>query len=283
MLKPFKLVPPLWVFILTLVAAIPAAADQPGLNVDPFGGFPILAGIGTPLCSFDNSCGEVFFKRMIVPGGVPSTKSGAGTSPRGAIYIGGKWGKSLDPASGESPPELPNCSTVKVVAGNARWFKMDTWKDRRIRIWLDDELDGSSQPSGSSVWSAADQYVLGTAPGNPWQINLFGDMQGPNSVGGFVMAIFGPENLRPNEMFKPPNATILTHDWDNGGLTSNGSSKNAVSYAPSSATVGYGSINPNISDHLLSYESRFDGWVYVLVYNQMIWDGFASVCSQRIK
>jgi hypothetical protein len=125
--------------------------------------------------------------------------------------------------------------------------------------------------------------VEGTSPNSGWHINLYGDMQGPNSLGGFIMAIFGPENLKPNEAFKPPNATILTHDSDTGGLTSNGSSRNAFSYAPSSGTVSYGNINPNIPNHLLSYEGRFDGWLFVLVYNQMIWDGFASICSQRIK
>ncbi len=281
MFKSLKRAVPLWVFVLTFVITAPVAADQPGLNEDPFGGLPVFAGIETPLCSVDNACREVF-TNIIMPGGVPSTKSGDGTSPRGAIYIGGKWGTTLDPASGESPPELPNCATVKIIAGNARWFKLDTWRDRRIRIWLDDELDGASQPSGAAVRGAADKYMMGSAPDDVRQSNLFGDRQGPNSIEGFVMAIFGPESLRPNDMFKPPNATILTHDLDNDVLASNGSSKNAVSYADSSDIVGYGSVNPHMPNHLLLYEGHFDGWVYVLVYNQMIWDGFASVCSQRI-
>jgi hypothetical protein len=259
------------------VFASPAIADQPGTNEDPFGGYPILGidpggmGIvarfglspwGTPL-----------------PGGLASRNSGDGTSPRRAIYIGGIWGQSI----GDSPVELANCATLKIPPGNFRWFKLDTWRDRRLRIWLDDELNGATQATGSSVFGAADQYMLGTAPGDAWQTNVLDkSQQTENFINGFVMAVYDPDNLRPMWSFNPPNAAILSVNTDGRGKLLTGPDNVSVKDATGAGIEGYASHNPGEPLHLLWYEGQFEGWVFVSVYNQMIWEDTASVCSQRL-
>jgi hypothetical protein len=113
----------------------------------------------------------------LLPGGTPSTRSGDGTSPRKAIYIGGTWREGLRPTEAE----MPTCATIKSPAGTSRWFKADTWKDRQLIVWLDDELNDATRPSGSAVFGAADDYMKGTASGGFWQKNAYFD--GANSVG----------------------------------------------------------------------------------------------------
>lgn len=264
------------IFIAFLIGA-PASAGQPGANEDPFGGFPIfhfdpeggfgiaakfgLSPSGTPL-----------------PGGVPSRNSGNGTSPRKAVYIGGIWGDS----GGEDPIELSNCATLTIPAGNYRWFKLDTWGDRRVRIWLDDELFGATKPSGSAVWGAADQYMVGTAPGDAWQKYALDRTQNRNMENGFVLAVYGPGNLGPMWAFDPPNAAILSVDTNSKSELLSGPDNISIKDATGAGINGYGSFNPSEPSHLLWYEGRFDGWVFVSVYNQMIWDGTASACSQHI-
>ena len=284
-MKFFKVFVPVLVFISIFAVAMPVAADPPGLNEDPFGGMAIFEKVRIPLCAEPKDCGEIFVdSTTIMQGGVPSKKSGDGTTPRRAIYIGGIWGgPSMDPASGENPPELPNCATVKIPEGSARWFKLDTWGDRRVRIWLDDELDRTTKPSGSAVFGSAKAYMLGAAPGSERQRNAIDWGEGPNFLEGFVMEIFGPDNLKPNYAFNPPNATILTLDTNSYGILKDGANDLSLADIAGAGSSGYGSYNPNIPNHLLWYEGRFDGWVYVFVYNQMIWDGFASVCSQRTR
>jgi hypothetical protein len=259
--------------------ALPAAADQPGTNEDPFGGLPITgavpdaggrAGIVAKFGLCPWGCP--------LPGGFPSKNSGDGASPRKAIYIGGIWaGISWDPV------ELRNCATVKIPAGSARWFKLDTWKDRRVRIWLDDEESSATQASGSAVFGAADMYMWGTAPGDAWQKNALDGSQVENFLEGFVMAVYDPDNLRPNFAFAPPNAAILTLNADERGFLQRGPDNLSLKEITGAGIHGYGSYNPGMPNHLLWYEGQFDGWVYVRVSNQMIWDGVASVCSQRVR
>ena len=203
----------LLVFVTMLAVTNPVAADQPGTNEDPFGGHPITGALGP-------EAGEGIVAKFGLspfgyawPGGVPSNKSGDGTTPRRAINIGGIWG-----GRGDIPLELSNCATLKIPAGAGRWFKLDTWSDRRVRIWLDDELDGATKPSGSSVWGAADQYMLGTAPDSAWQKNALSGSQSANFLEGFVMAIYDPDNLKPMWFFSPPNAAILSVNTDSAGL-----------------------------------------------------------------
>lgn len=126
--------------------------------------------------------------------------------------------------------------------------------------------------------------MLGTAPGDGWQMNaLRGSVpQAPNFLEGFVMAIYDPDNLKPMWWFQPPNAALLSVNTDERGLLVPGPDNISVADATGAGIDGYGNYNPNVTNHLLWYEGRFRGWVFVMVYNQMIWDGSASVCSQRI-
>ncbi len=261
--------------VAVLMIATPALANQPGTNEDPFGGFPILGtvpgGIGIVAKFGLSPWGTP------LPGGVPSRNSGDGTSPRKAIYIGGIWGES----AGENPTELANCATLKIAPSNYRWFKLDTWSDRRVRIWLDDELEGATQATGSSVFGAANQYMLGTAPGDGWQKNAIDRTQAENFLNGFVLAVYDPDNLKPMWAFDAPNAAILSVNTDSSGELLRGPDNVSVKDATGAGIDGYASYNPGEPRHLLWYEGRFDGWVFVSVYNQMIWEGTTSVCSQR--
>jgi hypothetical protein len=282
-------------FLITLcIVAIPVSADLPGANEDPFGGYPITGTIPN---------GEGIVAKFglspfgyALPGGVPSFQSGDGTTPRRAINISGLWaGPSLkfpglaasespEPVTLEPVQELPNCATLKIPAGKARWFKLETYHDRRVQIWLDDEKEGATRASGFSTFGAADRYMFGTAPGDGWQINALRNSapQTPNFLEGFVMAIYGPDNLKPMWAFQPPNAAILSVDTDGRGLLLSGPDGISIAEATGAGIHGYGSYNPHVTNHLLWYEGRFGGWVFVMVYNQMIWDGIASVCSQRV-
>lgn len=281
-MKSLKILIPLFVLCALVVLVVPAIADQPGNNEDPFGGLPIIGEIRVPICR-DNSCiGEKSTgKTFIAEGGVPSRASGNGTSPRRAINISGIWGTQR--ANDELPPEFPNCSTLRIPTGQYRWFKLEAYGDRRTRIWLDDELDGATLPSGAARFGAADRYMLGTAPGDAWNKNALngnGD-QSENFLEGFVMAIYDPDNLRPNYAFEPPNAALLSVNVDGRGALLNGPDNLSVKDVTGAGIHGFGSYNAAEPSHLLWYEGTWSGWVFVMVYNQMIWDGTMTVCSQR--
>ena len=269
-----KTIPALCVLVALLVIVVPVSADPPGKNQDPFGGFPITGIVHD---------GEGAVARFgltpwggALPGGNPSTQSGNGSSPRKAIYIGGE---GQDPETGERSSDFPNCGTVRIPAGSTRWFKLDTAADSLVKIWLDDELDDEEEPSGQATFGAAYQYMLGTTPGSAWQVNVFKDGVRSNFLHGFVMAILGPGNLKPNNTFNPPNAAILTLDVDKAGILKRGQDNRSLAEITGAGISSYGDFNRNEPSHLLWYQGHFDGWVYVMVYNQMIWDGTASVCS----
>jgi len=294
-----------------------------------------------------------------LPGGIPSSMSGDGSAPRKAIYIGGAWADpSVDPASAtvagkymgsqllptrggnEDPIELPACATTKITAGGSKWYKLDTWfRVRRgtvngtgsaddyqkvqTQIWVDDELDGATQPSGSAVFGAANRYNWGTQDNDGWTVNYSGNRgdMNPEDIQGFFMAVYGPDVLQPNYAFSPPNAWLFTLNVSGSGSLSR--TCTAAAYAgencitgataggysapagvsastphtnitsesyylgnPQAATAAnavtvYGNFNPRQPNHLLWVEGTWDGWVFVRVINQMIWDGTATVCSYR--
>lgn len=290
-----KLIFALLIVAALLVVVMPAAAQGPapvmiqtrdrgpkpiyvvkaGTNEDPFGGLPIQTSSGLGAASIFGTGGPGVF---LIPGGVPSNKSGDGTTPRKSIYIGGAWDKDGG--------ELPTCATVKIPAGSSRWFKMDTWKDFQLQVWVDDELNDATTPSGSAVFGAGDYYMLGLAPGSAWAVNAAsskGAIPEDGWVGpyteGFVMAILDPDNMRPNYAFPPPNATLYTTNGDRD--------KNNLSTADilgSQSIHGYGQYNWAQPSHLLWYDgNNWAGWVHAKVTNQMIWDGTVSVCSYRAK
>lgn len=274
----------LFIFVLVLYfSAQPLAADSPGTNEDPFGGHPIFGtmsdGVGVAARFGLAPLGYA------LPGGVPSFNSGDGTTPRKAINISGIWaGSTPDPLMATPPRELPNCATVVIPAGTARWFKLQTYHDRRTQIWLDDEPNGVTSASGFAHFGAADRYMLGTAPGDGWQVNALRSArpQTPNFLQGFILAIYDPDNLKPFWAFRPPNAAILSVDTDARGLLLAGPAGISIEQATGAGIHGFANHNPNVPQHLLWYEGRFHGWVFAMAYNQMIWDGFVSVCSQRV-
>jgi hypothetical protein len=285
-MKFTKWLVPLAVVIVLLAIALPAAAQGPvtqvvtykgpvvvvtaGTNEDPFGGFPKTS--------------RKFSDTGLLPGGTPSNRSGDGSSPRKAIYIGGTWREGLRPTEAE----MPTCATVKTPAGTSKWFKADTWKDRQLIVWLDDELNDATRPSGSAVFGAADDYMKGTASGGLWQRNAYFDSA--NSTGwkgahpsaeGYVMAIYDPDSLNPNRNFEPPNAAILTLSVSGSGSLRRSLGNVSLSGIVGTVPHGFGQYNFGEPRHLLWYDGHFDGWVYIRVYNQMVWDGVVSVCSYR--
>ncbi len=313
-----KLVFALILVAALLVVAMPALAQGPrplwvvkaGTNEDPFGGLPIGYGQGP---QGEGSVAMFGLSPLVraLPGGVPSNKSGDGTSPRKSIYIGGAWAErsavSMRTDIAETfgntknlAVEIPTCATLKIPSGVSRWFKMDTWKDKKLQVWLDDEKNDATAPSGSAVWGASNSYMWGTAPGDGWQA-VGWDTPGQTSykylsgpfLEGFVMAILDPNNLRPNYAYAAPNAALYTVNVNSGasprvgtqGMNQQtmwqGDLKSVSAIIGETNTHGYGQFNPNQPSHLLFYEGRFDGWVHARIYNNMIWDGVATVCSYR--
>ena len=313
-MKYMKVIVPLLVVVAMLVVVLPAGAQGPvkvatsdgvkaifvrtaGTNEDPFGGHPI--GYGQALPSAGMARFGISPFREALPGGVPSSASGDGTSARKAVYVGGAWVADSRAQSPREPQiELPSCATLKSPAGTSRWFKMDTWKDKKLQIWLDDELNTATAPSGSAVFGAADAYMWGIAPGDAWSVNYW-DTPGVTSsmyltgpwLEGWVMAIYDPDNMKPNYAFAAPNAWLYTVAYSGGGSPRRsgqgvpGGSDNGRGVSVFGGGAGgihtYAQYNPNQPSHLLWSEGGYDGWVHARVFNQMIWDGVVTVCSYR--
>jgi len=254
----------------------------------------------------------------LLPGGIPSNASGDGSTWNKAIYIGGAWADNsvnprtrhlwdpntmVDPHiqgrySNENPYEIPGCATFKVPAGQNIAVKFDTWsKDSQgnriqTQVWLDDELDGAKKFSGSATFGAANKWFLGTSNyGDGWSVNYTtprGNQQDANKIQGYVMKI-APSALEPNMAYPPPNALALIGECTSA-VYAGQSCVQAPSGGPSnpagasSSYWGYQALanfNPNQPSHLLWAEGNWDGWVYLQIRNQMIWDGTVTVCSFR--
>jgi len=311
-MKLMKWLVPLAVVIVLMAIALPAAAQGPytpgpnvhvrtyngplyivnaGTNEDPFGGLPIPGSGGMPgALGAPGNFGQYPWNSAL-PGGVPSDKSGDGSTPRKAINISGPW--SVLYTTGEQPWELPACTTVKIPAATSKWFKAATWKDRQLIYWVDDELNDATKPSGVAVFGAANAYMYGTAPKDAWSVNEAEPKDTPNSqtsigvisgpfLEGFAMMVYAPTALSPNNNFGPPNGAILTLSVSGSGSLrrsqGNVSLSNIVGH---SVPDGFGLFNIGEPNHLLWFDGRYDGWTFARVYNQMIWDGTASVCSYR--
>jgi hypothetical protein len=127
------------------------------------------------------------------------------------------------------------------------------------------------------------------------------------------MQVYDPDVLQPNYAFPAPNAWIFTLDVSGAGslrrsctaaayagqpcvpASKGGPSSNAgvsigvtgyYNFLPDGTWVGsgvkgYGVFNKFQPSHLLWYEGSWDGWVFLRVGNQMLWDGTATVCSYR--
>ena len=185
-------------------------------------------------------------------GGPPSKTSGNGSTTWGAIYIGDN-----------------GCWTGKLAAGSAMWFKADSWAGKKFQVWLDEELAGATKPSGSSVWGAANAYFWGTVPGDQWQPNsIANNPMDANMLEGYALKLYDPDNLQPNFYWPTPNMGLLT--------TKSGSGPGF-----SASHTSWANFNPDQPSHLLWNENKWVGWVYMKVYNQMIWDGTFSICTYR--
>lgn len=316
-MKYLKVLVPVLVVVAMLVIALPAGAQGPvkiatgegmksvfvraaGTNEDPFGGLPINTSSGLGAASKFGMGGPGVFA---APGGKPSDKSGDGTSPRKAIFIGGAW--AMGPAVGgnvgyraanENPEELPSCATVKSPAGVSRWFKMDTWQNKKLQIWLDDELNTATAPSGSAVFGAGDNWMVGLNQQSAWAVNgwdwVIGAPANPYYADGWVLAVYDPTNMQPNFAYEAPNATLYTTAVSGSGslrrsgqgapLADSGRGVSTSGIIGGIGSVhGYATYNKNQPSHLLWWEGVMDGWVHTRVYNQMIWDGVVTVCSYR--
>lgn len=290
-----KLLFVLFVVAITVAAVSPAAAQGPrpvnvvtaGTHEDPFGGNPIIGGIGLE--------GVARYATQILPGGVPSTRSGDGTAPRKAIYIASVWNPAVrvrtdigeTPGTAVSENEIPSCATVTIPGGQSRWFKMDTWKTKKLQVWVDDELDGATRPSGRAVFGAAWNYMWGSQPGDSWQARAVWGANPHNEAErhGFFGIIYTPLMMTPHTEFAPPNAYLYTATATaTGGVfrifqAGNPRGLSALSRGPGSFhLMEYVRAQPS---HLLWYEGVLDGWVHLRVLNQMIWNGTITACSYR--
>ena len=149
------------------------------------------------------------------------------------------------------------CSTsTKFAAGSALWFKADTWRDYNLQVWLDDDPQ----------WGAALKYF----ENNPAPQT---SDQSPNLLHGFWLRVYDPDSLFANYAYDDQAHRMDLLTTDNGIRPD------------STEVVWHGMANNNkfVTDHLLWYEGHFNGWVYLKVYNKMIWDNNAIVCTRRVK
>ena len=147
------------------------------------------------------------------------------------------------------------CSpSVLIPARSARWFKADAWDDYKLQVWLDDD----------PLWGAAFKYF------ENYPDPVTSD-QSENKLHGYWLRVYAPDSLNPNYAYgdQDHRADLLT---TRDGIRSDGSE---VTW------VGYANNNKFVTDHLLWYEARFKGWVYLRVENKMQWDGKAVVCTHR--
>lgn len=148
------------------------------------------------------------------------------------------------------------CSpSITFPAHSSRWFKADSSDDYKLQVWLDDD----------PLWGAAYKYF----ENNPDPAT---SDQSANLLNGFWLRVYAPDTLNPNYAYPDPDhrADLLT---TRDGIRSDGTE---VTW------VGYANHNQFVSDHLLWYEARFKGWVYMRVENKMQWDGKAIVCTARV-
>jgi len=244
-MKYLKFLVPLAMLVLLLTLAVPAFAD------DPFGAT------------------------------IPSKTSGNGSTTWAAKYIGDN-----------------GCFTGKLPAGSAMWFKGDAWIDKPQLIWLDDELPNATKPSGWSVLGVPLQYEKGSAPDSAKRQGALGFYY-DNFMQGFAFQVWAPpDDLQPNFAYPGPNnGWILT---DAQGMPNPGSCGQTQIGGPSGGCpVGWGAWNKPFASgarnplnaymnsggtpptHLLWYRGDWAGWYYVKVYNQMLIDGWFTICTLR--
>lgn len=140
---------------------------------------------------------------------------------------------------------------VSFPAGSSRWFKVETGEDYKLQIWLDD----------SPLWGAALNYFENSP--HPATSD-----QSPNKINGYWLRVYAPDALNTNYFWgdEEHRMDLLTTD---DGIRPDGSEV---------PWVGMANFNKFVANHLLWYEARFNGWVYLRVQNQMQWNDNAVVC-----
>lgn len=278
-MKYMKFIVPLAIVILMLMIALPVAAD------DPFGG-------------------------------PPSRTSGNGATTWAAIYLSGYTGGVRDAMGYQA---APGCSTTPFAAGSSKWFKFDTHKSYDAEIYVDDEpkygaaLDyfgfggqfHTGEPS-KTLGNDNDPRAGGQQP-IPFRVGWKPDgTQEPGNIQGFGATVYGSNNLQPDFYWPTPNNMLLTTrdgsrarvsdtegsygGFNRGGFSTatfrgQGSSSWDAAYAASTNTRlrHYAIKMADGNTHLLSGNTRDDGWVYIRVSNSMIWDNSAKVCVNLLR
>jgi hypothetical protein len=271
-MKYMKLIVPLAIVVLMLMIALPAAAD------DPFGG-------------------------------PPSRTSGNGATTWAAVYLTG-----YNSGVNSNGYYTPSCNKSTFAAGSSKWFKYDTHKSYDVQVYVDDDpkfgaaLDyfgfGASAYTGEpgkTLGNDDDPLAGGQAP-TPFSVGWKPDgTQEPANLQGFSGLIYGSWYLRQMDYYWPtPNNLLLTTragsrarvsdtEGSYGGYNRGGASVNTIKVTGNPNTPDQTSLrhyNIKMADgqtHLLSAQTRDDGWNYVRVGNNMIWDNDANVCVTFIR
>lgn len=259
-MKYLKLIVPLAIVVLMLMIALPAAAD------DPFGG-------------------------------PPSRTSGNGASTWAAVYIAN------------------TCSAKQSLpAGGAMWFKYDTVKSVDTETYVDDvpkfgaaynyfnkvtpKYGNSNGGDGNDIRLGIRQYPPTWATKEQAQADYWGNNDAAFDH-GFAARLYDPANIKNMDYYWPtPNNALLTTrngsrarvadtvgsygGWNRGGAS-------MLTIGVYGEGGGYSMLyhyDIKMADgqtHLLSARNHQDGWVYMRVYNAMIWDNDMMACTNYIR
>jgi hypothetical protein len=253
-------------------------------------------------------------------GGPPGKASGDGLTTWGAIYIGGTLDNKCDGryknpdtfssqtgvvASKESDCYLNNWSpTLTIPAMSSRWFKFDTVKSRDVEVYVDDVPRwGAAYNYFSPTCNRAnrdcvdnlERIGIDTSEIGKQSIamqNVQSNPQDRHMVGnGFAARVYGTDSINQNDYFWPtPNNALLT--TRNGWRPSVGDTQgNWGGY--NQGAIDIGSMGPGIwldpggtakwgdgNTHLLVGKYHLDGWVYIQVINNMIWDNGMQISTR---
>jgi len=267
-MKYMKLIVPLAIVVLLLMIALPAAAD------DPFGG-------------------------------PPSRTSGNGATTWAAVYVSG-YASTLVNSSGYYTPA---CNKSTFAAGSSKWFKFDSHKTYDNEVYVDDDPKFGAALDyfgyGAQAYTQEPNKTLGNDddPGGggqqptPFSVGLKPDgTQEPENLQGFGARIWGSDYIRWMDYYwpTPNNALLTTRAGSRARVSSTESTRGGFVRGGASMATVFEQGTPNAPEffwlrhynikmldgqtHLLSYRFTDDGWNYMQVGNNMIWDNDANVC-----
>jgi len=255
-----KFIVPLAIVAVMLMVAIPAAAD------DPFGG-------------------------------PPSRTSGNGATTWAAVYIKG------------------TCSAASTLAsGSTRWFKWDATKEYDQEVYVDDvpkwgaaynyfdqvdpKIGNSDGGNGNDIRLGIRQYPPTYQTKEQAQTDYYGDTSRALDH-GFYARLYDPSNINNMDYYwpTPNNALLTTRTGSRARVADTEGAYNGYNRGGASMlTIGvYGEGNgysalrhydikmADGNTHLLSGRNHHDGWVYMRVYNLMVWDNDMTACENNIR